>query len=106
MKTHAASEALSPSLLPTSSTSSEGPGARRGAPAAARLAVLGAGLALCFVTGCRRDPEPQTAYNNGYNGAYGTAPPGGYPAGGTDPSWTAANPGTPPPGVGAYPSTP
>lgn len=107
MKTHAASEALSPSLLPTSSTSSEGPGARRGAPAAARLAVLGAGLALCFVTGCRRDPAPQTAYNNGYNGAYGTAPPGGgYPPGGTDPSWTAANPGTPPPGVGAYPSTP
>ncbi|MCU0684368.1 MAG: hypothetical protein MUF34_19355 [Polyangiaceae bacterium] len=106
MNTHAASKPPSASLLPTSSTSSEGPGARRGASAAARLAVFGAGLALCLVTGCRRDPAPQTAYNNGYNGAYGTTPTAGtYPATGTDPSWTGAPPATQPT-TGAYPSTP
>lgn len=106
MNTYAASKPLNASPLPTSSTSSEGPGARRGAPAAARLAVFGAGLALCLVTGCRRDPAPQTAYNNGYNGAYGTTPTAGaYPATGTDPNWTGA-PTTQPPATGAYPSTP
>ncbi len=93
MNTLAASKPLSPSSPRASATSSEAPGARRGAPAAARFVGCVGLAALALGAGCRRDPAPQTA-NNYYGGGYGTATPNGSypPASPTDPGWNTTAP--------------